>query len=170
MTLTNRNFDLILKAKSAASWSNCTRRKIGVAIPYNDPDDSSEEIAIAANTTQKTDQCCTRSAGPCPAIHAEVNAILNLGLSRYLAEELYIWAEVPCHQCLSFIHKQTYIREIFCLSPESYGKEYPRVLDRTSEIQLRYAYADSLGIDVHKLDAEEILEYELSTRLSNKSS
>jgi deoxycytidylate deaminase len=157
--ISGRNFRNILKANELQYLSNCTRRKIGVYIPI--PDDDCVLSAIAGNAVQSTIHCCMRDAGICPAVHAEVRAINNLGSQRYSATELYIWAEIPCHACLSYIHQYSYIRDIYCLTQESYGNEYPRVLDRTSEIKLRKDYATVLGIDVHELDAEEIKEYGL---------
>ena len=161
MKLTDNDLEMMLQAKSASFNSTCARRKIGVYIPVPGTEDT---IAVQANNNpQSTKQCCMREANVCPSIHAEVNAVMNLGAYKYQVFKLYIWAETPCHQCLSFIRRHSAITDIYCLTTESYGVEYSRVLDRTSEIRLRDDYADSLGFQIHKLDVKEIKEYELST-------
>lgn len=156
--ITNDDLQAMLKAKEAGILSNCSRRKIGVYIPIRD---KTYHAAFGSNNALNTSQCCTREIGICPALHAEVNAIINLGKDILKADNLYIWAEIPCHGCLSYIKRNSFIRDIFCLTTESYGREYPRVLDRTAEIALRLKYASLLGIDIHRLDAEEIRQYEL---------
>lgn len=158
MTFSFENhLEMMLQAKSAGFNSTCSRRKIGVYIPVPGTEDT---IAIQANNNpQSICQCCMRESNVCPAIHAEVNAVMNLGTFRFSVYKLYIWAETPCHQCLSFIRRYSHITDIYCLTTESYGIIYPRVLDRTSEIRLRDEYADSLGFQIHKLDVKEILDY-----------
>jgi deoxycytidylate deaminase len=157
--ITEQDLRLMLTAKDLDWLSNCARRKIGVYIPLPVDNDDASYSSIGGNIVQSTKQCCTRDLGICPAIHAEVNAILNLGSRKYEASRLYIWAEVPCHACLSFIRRQSFIRDIFCLTADSYGVEYPRVLDRKPEIKLREEYATILDLRLHILDREEILEY-----------
>lgn len=156
----NKDFESMIQAKHVGQLtSNCGRRKIGVYIPLNSPELG--DIAFTgSNATQSTKQCCgSATNGICTAIHAEVNAVVNLRGYRYLVDSLYIWAETPCHNCLSFIRRYSHITKIYCLSTESYGIEYPRVNDRTSEIRLRDEYAADLGFQIHKLDVKEIEEY-----------
>jgi deoxycytidylate deaminase len=156
--ITDIDFQRMLKAKELDWLSNCTRRKIGVYIPLPADSDGAMFAAIGGNSTQQTNHCCKRDIGICPAVHAEVNAIMNLGRQRLEAKALYIWAEIPCHACLSYIRRFSSIRDIYCLTTESYGIEYPRVLDRIPEIKLREEYASMLDLNLHQLDAKEIYE------------
>ncbi len=160
-----KDFQRMLKAREFSSYSTCQRRKIGVYIPVaviKDSDNPSSYLSVlAANHPQSTIHCCKREQGICPALHAEVVAVTNLRECRYNCRDLYIWAETPCHQCLSFIRRNSHISRIICLSTESYAVEYPLVDHKKDEIALRDSYAKELGFDVVKLDREEILNSEL---------
>lgn len=149
-------FGFMLQAKRASQHSTCLKRKIGVAIPY-----VAEETMWGYNGAAKPCKVCERET--CPATHAEVVAI-NTFISTntmHTLTTLYIWAEIPCRQCLSYIKRYSSIRQIFCLNRESYGKEYPSVLSRKDEINQRKEYAQAIGIRITELDREEILEHEL---------
>lgn len=156
------NYDLVaklmLKAKKVSQQSNCDRRKIGAVIS-----NGSSEVVWGWNDRGDTTHICTRELGFCPAIHAEVMAIQNLQYSgQRIGDSIFVWCEIPCHNCLNFIAKYSRVRRVYCLSLDSYKVEYPRVSERSSEVTNRRAYARSLGIDVIELDREEILEHELS--------
>lgn len=157
--ITDLNFLFMSMAKEAQRHSNCLRRQIGVAIPVcNDPDN----VYTNANCSPVTCEVCTRDFA-CPAIHAEVKAVSSMDrIDYYDCKTLYIWAEVPCHNCLSYIFTRSAIREIFCLIPEKYAKIYPPVFTNTERIVARKLYAKRLGIDVIQIDPEEVLQYELS--------
>lgn len=159
MRLEDIHFVNMLKAREFKQLSNCKRRQIGVYIPINK---DSVTSAIGFNSTPSEETCCKRDLGYCTAIHAEVSAILNLGGHKNSASSLYIWAETPCLACLSFIKTKSFIRTIYCLTAESYALEYPAVMHRPIDLQYRMEHAQSLGLDVVRLDAKEIEEYELS--------
>jgi deoxycytidylate deaminase len=150
-------FDLMLEARKASLYSNCKRRKIGVTLPG--PHD---ENIWGYNNTMLGCPTCDREK--CPATHAEVMAIQQAIYCKADREitKLYIWAEVPCHQCLNFIRRYSAVALIFCLSPESYFTEYPVIARRSEEISARREFAKSLGLSITELDREEILQYELS--------
>lgn len=155
-----RDFLCMLQARHYADMSNCAKRKIGVYVPLARPDDDAVIAVIAANKHPSEQDCKVCSRQTCPAIHAEVSAAFVLARSKETtAHRLYIWAETPCLNCLSIIKKYTDIDMIYCLQTESYGKIYPPVRDRISEIAVRDGYAKQLGLTVIKLDADEILEY-----------
>jgi deoxycytidylate deaminase len=149
-------FNFMLQAREAASYSVCLKRKIGVCIRVAD-----FETVWGFNAASEPCTVCMRES--CPAVHAEVRACISLMAEKQnrIATALHIWSEIPCRQCLSFIHQTTSIRQIFCLSPESYKTEYPLIERRTEEIQIRSVYAKNLGFDVIELDREEIVEYGL---------
>ena len=151
-------FNMMLHAREASAQSNCLKRKVGVCIPLY----GGEETRWGANQSGLACTICERDT--CPALHAEVNAILK---AIYEQEEraidtLYIWAEVSCRACLSFIKRYSTVRTIYCLSPESYFTEYPVIARRSEEIRQRKIYAAALGIEIIELDREEIIEHELS--------
>jgi len=150
------NFNHMLQAREASTYSVCLKRKVGVCI-----DVAGDESVWGFNAASEPCTVCMRES--CPAIHAEVRACLTLLAEKAnrLARSLCIWSEIPCRQCISFIHQTTSIRQIFCLSPESYKIEYPLIERRTEEIQIRRVYAKNLGFDVIELDREEIVEYGL---------
>lgn len=149
-----KTFDIMLEARAISENSNCLRRKIGVIIP------AGEDQVIGYNFSAIQCKECNRPT--CPAVHAEVRAIsiLNTHYKIY-ADKLYIWAEIPCKQCLSYIALHSKIRTIHCLSTDSYSKEYPIISDRKEEILARRTFARSLGIETNELDREEIIDYEL---------
>lgn len=144
----------MLKAKQAASYSNCTKRKIGCIVEV-------DEVFYGFNTVEQLCPDCSRET--CGAVHAEVSAVSQLLRNRKdrQATELFLWAEPPCLQCLNYIKRYSLIRKIYCLSPESYRIEYPLIERRTSEITQRRKYADLIGVKITELDMEEILSYEL---------
>lgn len=152
-------FDLMLSTNEAAKQSNCLKRKIGVVVPVGQG-----ETVFGYNTSAEPCQTCHRST--CSAVHAEVVAVTNLIMFQENrgASSLYIWAEVPCHACLSFIRRYSSITRVYCLSAESYLTEYPLIARRSEEISQRRGYAKSLGIDIIELDREELLQYELFKR------
>ena len=151
-----QHFESMLSARSVCQYSNCAKRKIACIVPVG-----TDEIWGYNNVLQS---CPTCSRETCGAIHAEQAAIAQL---LYLHEgqdatKMYLWAEVPCKQCLNFIRRYSGISIIYCLSPESYLTEYPVIARRSEEILDRRKYAKSLGISIIELDREEIIEYELS--------
>ena len=152
-----KDFDLMLNAKEARETSNCLRRHIGVAIPTRD-----EETIWGANKSGLACTKCHRET--CSAVHAEVEALIRaLKHQKEIdIKKLYIWAEVPCQHCLSFISSYSSIDLGYCLLPSSYATEYPAILQRTEEIRQRKNYAHTLGITIVELDREEVIEYELS--------
>lgn len=157
------DFFCMTKARDYAYASDCDRRQIGVYIPIKVDSIKEDLIAsIGVNSPMSKQHCCNRETGDCPAIHAEVYAIMHLGSHRSEASTIYVWAETPCLNCLSFIKRFSSITRIVCLITQSYGKQYPRVLDRTAEIAKRDSYAQTLGLDVVKLDIEEIIQNEFS--------
>jgi len=151
------DFDLMLQAHEVAKYSNCLRRQIGVVIPAPDGD-----VIWGANKSAVTCGTCHRET--CSAVHAEVAAILRYypHTQRLENRKLYIWAEVPCNQCLSFISTYSNIDIVYCLMPSTYAVEYPSILQREQEIKDRKTYAKVLGITIVELDREEVIEYELS--------
>lgn len=153
----SKDFDLMLSAKDAKETSNCLRRSIGVAIPTLDGD-----TIWGANKSKITCKSCHRET--CSAVHAEVEAIVRaLKYQREIdIKKLYIWAEVPCHACLSFIASYSTIDLVYCLMPSTYAIEYPSIDRRSDEIKDRRRYAKALGITIVELDREEVIEYELS--------
>lgn len=139
--------EYLLIAKQVGEVSLCKRRKIGVVLFYP----FSREISTGVNGFKElTCDSCTRTI-ECPAIHAEVEAILNMQTFARLATKLYIWAEVPCLNCLSFISHQTSVRDIYCLHPSLYYQYYERVKDYHENLTLRRNYAKKLGITLHEL-------------------
>jgi len=153
----SKDFDLMLSAKAAKETSNCLRRSIGVAIPTIDGD-----TIWGANKSKIQCPSCHRET--CSAVHAEVEAVVRaLKHQREIdIKKLYIWAEVPCHACLSFIASYSSIDLVYCFMPSTYAPEYPSILQRAQEIEDRKTYAKALGITIVELDREEVIEYELS--------
>lgn len=149
-------FEYMLQTYQASQQSTCLRRKIGVVVPVGHG-----ETIFGYNTSPEPCATCHRST--CQAIHAEVTAVTMLIMTQEnrAVTSLYIWAEVPCHACLSYIRRYSSIARIYCLSPESYLTEYPLIARRSEEITQRRVYAKSLGIDIIELDREEIIQYEL---------
>ena len=155
-------FDWMLKCRDYKDvTSTCKRRKIAAIIPNRGNGPLSY---IGSNNPTGSLHCCSRDKGICPAIHAEVDVVIKAKTQVILSTELYLWAETPCHQCLSFIRRHSFIDTVYCLTTESYGSEYPLVLDRKEEIAFRDEYAKSINLTIVKLDREEILEYELLKR------
>lgn len=154
-------------AQSFGNLSTCTRRKIGVYIPFSYIDGDATSVT-GSNSPAPYSICCQRETGTdCSAIHAEVDAIMRLGAYSTSVKDLYIWAETPCPQCLHFIYKYSSIRRVYCLDTYLYGLEYPRVLHRTLEIAMRDRLATYLGIDVTKIKQEDLKRYELLTTSDN---
>ena len=149
-------FENMLLTYEASKQSNCLKRKIGVVVPVGHG-----ETVFGYNISPEPCTACHRNT--CSAIHAEVTAVTMLIMTQEnrAATSLYIWAEVPCHACLSFIRRYSSIAKVYCLSPESYLTEYPLIARRSEEILQRRSYAKSLGIDIIELDREEIMQYEL---------
>jgi deoxycytidylate deaminase len=149
-------FEYLLEAREASKLSNCLRRQIGVALPVEG------ETLWGHNSSTLPCPTCHRET--CSALHAEVQAVVRAIEAKKNLDTcgLYIWAEVPCHACLSFIKKFSTVAIIYCLSPESYTKQYHLDSTRIEEIKSRKLYARSLGIIILEQDMEEIEEYELS--------
>lgn len=152
-----KHYEGLLMASYIAHKSNCKRRKIGAAIL-----DSSNTYICAANKAAIACEECHRDT--CPAVHAEVGAIQNAYEFKALgsATTMYVWAEVPCHQCLSFIKLHSDISIIYCLTPESYSVEYKLSEGRLEDIVKRREYAKNLNISIIEIDRKEVLDYELS--------
>jgi deoxycytidylate deaminase len=130
-------------AKLCSTSSLCNRRKIGVLIRNSTTDD----IHYNYNYSPDCDYC-TRTT-ECPAIHAEIYTIATSPKGFY--DELYIYAEVPCKNCLSYIHSFSSIRKIYCLNPYLYSKDYPRVLEYGYQIKERLLYAATKGFTVTQI-------------------
>lgn len=149
-------FENLLQAREASKLSNCLRRQIGVAIPV-----AGETLWGYNNSAVPCTECHRET---CSAVHAEVQATVRSIEAKKNLDTcgLYIWAEVPCHACLSFIKKFSTVAIIYCLSPESYTKQYHLNSTRIEEIKSRKEYARSLGLVILEQDMEEIEDYELS--------
>jgi len=144
----------MLQARDFAVHSNCLRRRIGVVFRYPG------FMFTGANAPTVKCRACNRAKGDCPAIHAEVKTLLLAGsFATRPNTALYIWAEIPCVACLSFIAEYTEhnCNYIHCLTQASYAKEYPNVLAYTESIAVRHAYALKLGITIYEHDAQELL-------------
>lgn len=158
----NRLKQLMLLAKGASQNSNCKRRKIGVVIEGIDSIYEGDRLYIlGSNNASLSCKSCNREMGDCPAEHAEVNAIEKLPKDIKISGALYIWAEVPCMQCLNVIAIKTNIKQIHCLSAKSYSEEYPRVKNYGPSIVNRKAYATLLGLTITQHDREKILQAEV---------
>lgn len=136
----------MLIAKQVSQLSNCNRRKIGAVVEHDGV------YVIGSNGTKGKCKCCNREVGDCPAVHAEVDAILQL--PQGISGTLYIWAEVPCVQCINFIATYTEIKMIHCLTRNTYAREYPRVLSYGPSILQRRALAKRHDITIiqHRTD------------------
>jgi deoxycytidylate deaminase len=149
----DRTKNYMLAAMFTAMDSKCHRRKIGCVLV----DDVYEELVSKGyNSCANNCESCERlnPNNVCPAVHAEVNAISH-GFSSS-PNEMYIWSEVPCHQCLSYIAIYSDIATIYCLSGESYYELYPHV--NQEAIRMRKEYALELGMIIIELDRAEIME------------
>jgi len=142
----------MLLARESARSSRCQRRRIGAVVH------TYKTYYIGYNSPAIVCKECTRLKGVCPAVHAEVSAItMCLRQShRDIIAELFVWSEIPCLQCLSFIHQTGLIYNIYCLTPESYQVEYPHLC--YEDIERRRVFAADLGILVHELDREYLLD------------
>jgi len=126
-----------------ASNSPCLSRKVGVVIVKD------KRIISSGYNSPPTDipHCeeCRRFGLPsgeslhlCPAVHAEVNAIINASYSRFsiFGSTLYINTPVlPCYQCVKLIINVG-IKEIVALDLEYYDK-YSKFLYENSKLLLR---------------------------------
>lgn len=149
MSLTTFVREQMLLARETSKESTCQRRKIGVVIS------NAGTYVTGSNGPLHVCNCCNRELGDCPAIHAEQDAISKL--PRWTAGTLFIWAEVPCVQCLNFIAATTDIENIHCLTSKSYVVEYPRVKTYSLSLQNRLALANKLNLTIHQHDRDEIL-------------
>jgi deoxycytidylate deaminase len=141
--------EYLLMAKSLSEGSKCWRRKIATVIPIPC---TQGEVRVGINGFSNfVCNDCTRMI-ECPALHSEVQAIINCRPFNSLVRDLYVWAEVPCLNCLSFIHHQSEITTIYCLAPSLYEQFYGRVKDYSERIALRRAYAKRLELTVIEID------------------
>lgn len=140
----------MLLARDHARTSRCRRRKIGAVLTIENI------FFLGINSIIKGCDECTREKGYCPAIHAEVR-VITAALHNKIdptGATLYIWSEIPCHQCLTFL-AQHFCKSIYCLTPESYIIEYDKLCK--SQIEARREYSTSLGLVVIELDRNELL-------------
>lgn len=141
------HFDYMKLAKASSLKSKCLRRKIGCVITG-----SGFASITGVNHSDVLHSCseCKRDL-ECPAIHAEIDAIMSLPNEMYKAKDLYVYAEVPCLNCLSMIAHLTNITKIYCLHPSYYSSIYPRVSTYQHKIAARKEYAHKLGLAVIEL-------------------
>lgn len=146
----------MLMCRDIAQTSSCERRSIGAAfvIPGGD-------AFLGANSPAMRCVTCTRAAGmECAAVHAEVAALRcaqwNVSLPK---TRMFVWAEVPCMACLSYIYHATRGRckQIDCLAVAQYASIYPRVLDNLVNIHERFELANRLGITIVTHDLHTLL-------------
>lgn len=149
------NFTHMLMARDVAQYSNCAKRHIGCVSFTGD------SYIFGYNSV--VNKCTTCSRETCGAIHAEQMLIIHLMERKSFksVDNLYLWAEVPCIQCLNFLKRYSSIRTVFCLTPQSYAAEYPLIEQRLNEILQRRALARELGITIVEYNREEILNHEL---------
>lgn len=136
-------------AKFAGESSKCKRRQIGAVLAK----DQYKYIKRSNSPSLPCAECTKTTHKECPAIHAEAACVVESGHTAMYCKDLYVFSEVPCLQCLSYIKKYSGVENIYCLTPESYAPFYPAVLDpwRLDQIEERKSYAHRLGFRVFEL-------------------
>lgn len=157
--------DGMILARMAAESSNCHRRKIGAAINIT----HNKTWYMGSNNSPISCIDCTRLTGICPAIHAEQSALLPAVANQVepLTGVMFVWSEIPCETCLSFIRRTECVGMIYCLSPLSYRDAYPHL--NWDSIAYRTEFAKRLGLVIVELDMHKIME-ETTHGISGSSS
>ena len=107
-------------AKEYAKHSKCSDKQVGCVLLSREGDQLSEGINWLVDGSKTCDRCKTHKGLSCPAIHAEINAIINLAQSYTQKQKPYILVSTlePCIECTKALIN-LHIKEVYYESPTS---------------------------------------------------